>query len=175
MIIKNYFNQLLIVLTITPLILLGCQSSSSSKQVNETGKLFFHSINDNFPATNKKIEIVIDGKKIDRYEDLDKRGITQQIGGHEIGFLGLPFDSGLNEIDYNIKKDQNFHLYYCELDGSFHGYTQSADGLFHIYQQTSQGSFNEYTQSVEEKKSELKKICKYRKNRKYKNKKSLKL
>lgn len=139
----------------------SCQNFEKSSVVNtktkNSGRFYFHRIKKTKLKPN--FGILVDGKKIEDIDTLDSTGIEQSIGGHGVEFKGMPFSSRLEEIEYNINKNQSFHLYYCESDGSLHGYSQASDGKFHIYAQSSEGSFNDYTQSVEEKRSELKKIC----------------
>jgi hypothetical protein len=95
---------------------MGPQLSESTDFYEDSGRFYLHTLG----SRAKVSRVYIDGKEIKDTERLDKEGIVQKAGEHEIEFEGTPMATGLEEIDYKMQKNQDLHLYYCESNQSFH-------------------------------------------------------
>lgn len=124
---RSQFPGILLLATI--LFTSACQLSPVLLDANDpyededVGRLYFHQIRNNPLDPSENTKVLLDGKEITDLNRLDTAGVPQKSGEHEIEFMSLPSNSGLEEMDYKIKKGQELHLYYCQSDGSFHWYS----------------------------------------------------
>lgn len=152
--------KILIFLPLLAILNMSCQHKEKHRvKSEETGKFYFHKIKASEEEKIKasELEIFIDGQKATDLEVLDKKGIEQREGKHKIDIKGKKINFGLSEIDYNIKRNQELHLYFCESDKSFHSYVFPSTNNFDDFQ-TGVTPFNEYTQALRARKRD-KEIC----------------
>jgi hypothetical protein len=136
---------------------LSAAENRKLKKSSRTGKIYFHKIN--LEKEKSKFEVYLDGKKVNDLDKLDAYGISLPAGQHNLKLKGLSFNPGLEEIKYDLKPNQELHLYYCEEDGSFHNYTNFTDEERQIKYESPGLNFHEFAVPINKRRSALKEIC----------------